>query len=255
MSEKIECKECGKMMHMITVQHLRLHNIQTTNEYKIRWPGEPIKSEKTITKELNTKKYPDMFQQISPIVQQISPIVQEDIITDEPQIPQKINLIELGNEIVNESENSILKQIERSPIINKSSMPKIEELDLSFITKLDEFKKIEILEYPNPIGLITKDKMILLNFLLSKFTDVQNNYFIEGFSINNIMIYKYVTDISIPDRMIDIEFPNSFWHNYDVAKASRDMHLKRDGWKIIDVNSRMPKLDDLKFELKKWKLI
>ena len=233
MAGTLECKES--------------HNM-TLPEYKLKYPGVALQSDKMIARIKTTKKKADFF-----FVQEET--IPQDVITDEqPKPEEKISLIDLGNEIVKES-NSILSQIERSPIINKNLMPKIEELDLAFTDKLEEFKQEKNRQYDNSRGLIPKDKLEILNYLLTEFEDVVKNHFVESFLEMGRLSYRYVTDISLVDRMIDIEFPNAFWHNMDVAKPSRDSHLMKDGWKIIDINSRMPKVEDVRKELQKHDLI
>jgi len=225
MTGKIECMECKKFFSIITQTHLKLHNI-TLSEYKLKYPNAPTRSDESIVRSKQIRN--NIFEKED-----------TDIITDEDQ--KNIEII-LDN--MKDRASTILKQIEKSPKLNNLDYPKIEELN--------DFK---IVEFDNPGGYIHQDKVDILSFLLSKFQDVKNNFFVEKVLINGAMEYRYVTDIVLYNRKINIEFPNSFWHNFDVAKASRDSHLTRDGWKIINVNSTNHKVSDVIEELKKHNLI
>jgi len=134
-----------------------------------------------------------------------------------------------------------------------SSGPVIEELN-DIITTVKEMINEPPKKFIDKFKSVDEEKIKILNWLISRFDDVQNSFFIEKYNDQKLLVYKLVTDIAIPIRKIDIEFPNAFWHNFDEPKLTRDKKLKEDGWIIIDVNSKMPKIEDLEKELKKYNL-
>jgi hypothetical protein len=150
-----------------------------------------------------------------------------------------------------EGEKSILEQIEKSPKmkeIKKNSNLEIEELKPStsnfmFNENDDKYKNMN------------KEKILILKYLSSKFLNVENNFFIEKIAPHGRVDFRLITDISIPDEKIDVEFPNAFWHNFDMVKSTRDSRLKSIGWRIINIDSKMPTPENVEEELKKNNLI
>jgi hypothetical protein len=223
MSEKVKCMECGKPQGRITNWHLqRVHNM-TMKTYRAKYPDAELVSDETKVRTKYAKA--EIF-------------TKEDVITDEES-------------------KSILTQMERSPIVNRKKFPQVEELDLSFAKKLRDIKQTKKLEYDDPKNLISKSKLLLLNYLISEFADVRNNFFIEKLTPTGVVDFKYITDIVIYDFKVILEFPNSFWHNnmLGISNNVRTDDLIGEGWKIVNVNSKMPTVEELKFELIKHKLI
>lgn len=272
---KVECLECGKFFGFIAPQHLRnIHGMSTT-EYKEKHPGAKFSGEAQLARKkyamrkrkINTEKIEE-----DQITDDLDNVILDDLdrgipeekkifeltdVVEETDIPKplKINFMEIGNEIRKES--SILSQLEKSPVVNNKKLPKLEELEVYFTKKMDEFKKPDIHKLKDSNGLIPQSKLKILNYLNEIFPDhgVENNYFIIKPSIAGRHEYKYVTDITITDLMIDIEFPNSFWHNMDSPKPIRDENLSRDGWTIINIDSRMPTIEDVREHLLSRNLI
>lgn len=113
-------------------------------------------------------------------------------------------------------------------------------------TKRIKTPKCDIIkEYPNKNNSIHQDKIKILNLLLQFFQDVQDSYYIMKYSLSGFLDYTLITDICIPSMKIDIEFPETFWHNQDRPKVVRDLTLKQDGWKIIDILGKNPSLEEI----------
>lgn len=228
------CQECGKSFSQITNQHLKFHQI-TIPEYKIKYPDFPISSEsfkaKQKFKKVNVFNDPPVNEPLTNL---------EDLEIKSHQIQEEIK-IEETNEF----------DLDKIPVVSKEFANEVS----NFIEEVKSFTEENKIKFPDPRNIIHKDKLKILNFLLYYFQDLKNSYFIEKINKSGMLESRLITDICIPSRMLDIEFPNAFWHNRDVPKHNRDTTLKESGWKIIDINESKPTITDVKNALKKFNLI
>ncbi len=136
-------------------------------------------------------------------------------------------------------------------------IPQIESvLEENFEEKLKEFSNYRKPKtFTSDGGVIPKGKLDILNFLLAYFDEIENNYFVEKYTLSGHLDYRLVTDIVDLKRKIDFEFPNAFWHNKDVAKPHRDLRLTGDGWTIVEILSKSPNVKEVEEELRKKNLI
>jgi hypothetical protein len=230
------CQECGKSFYQLTVQHLKLHQM-TTPDYKLKYPDCPISSKSFKAKQ--KFKTVNVFED-SPS-EHIEPLPKtENLEIKSNQIQEEIK-IEETNEF----------DLDKIPVISKEFANEVS----NFIEEVKSFTEEHHIKFPDPKNLIHKDKLKILNFLLLYFNDLQNSYFINKINKNGMLESRLVTDICIPSRKLDIEFPNAFWHNRDVPKHNRDTTLKNFGWKVIDVKESNPTVTDVKNALKKFNLI
>lgn len=136
------------------------------------------------------------------------------------------------------------------------TIPQIEAiLEENFEEKLKEFSNYRKPKEFTSNGSIPKGKLDILNFLLAYFDEVENNYFVEKYTLSGHLDYRLITDIVDLKRKINFEFPNAFWHNKDVAKAHRDLKLTTDGWTIVEIRSKSPTVEEVENELRKNNLI
>ena len=227
------CQECGKSFAQITVQHLKFHNMNL-NDYKIKYPNTPISSEsfKAKQKLKNVKIFTETKIEIPSNIE------------DENLKSNQVN-----SEIKIEETNEF--DLDKIPIVSKDFANEVS----NFIEEVKLFVDEHNLKYPDPNNIIHKDKIKILNFLLNYYQDLKNSYFIEKNNQAGMLESRLITDICIPSRKIDIEFPNAFWHNRDIPKHNRDTTLKNTGWIVIDVNESRPTITDVKNALKKFNLI
>lgn len=140
-----------------------------------------------------------------------------------------------------------IKDLEKAPILDKTKIPEIKDIDL--FKKVDELRDFTVKSkkyFDNKHSSMPDDKLQILNFLVSIFSEeIIDSYFVTKFTMTGSVEYMLVTDIAIPSLKIDIEFPNTFWHNYDRPKEIRDSILINDKWKIININNRIPKISDV----------
>jgi hypothetical protein len=178
------------------------------------------------------------------------------------------------------NEPTILEQIEKSPTIKlktkkvsskikksidkelteKIPTPKIEELKISnYPTYLPKQKltlptikpKFDITE----TSVVPKTKQNILDYLYTKFSDVGNNYSIVKMMSSTRVEFRLITDICLVSEKINIEFPNSYWHNFDIEKITRDSILENEGWKVLNIDSTIPTVDDVIKSLQENNLI
>jgi hypothetical protein len=228
------CQECGKPFGIITSTHLKKSHDMSVEEYKFKYPNISIASEAFRAKQ--KLKYVKLFNDTS---EKIPVNKQEEIMSN--QISEEIK-IEETNEF----------DIDKIPVVSKEFANEVSNFIEEVKTFTDGRNQVK---FPDPKNIIHRDKLKILNFLLFYFNDLKNSYFIEKINKNGILESRLITDICIPSRKLDIEFPNAFWHNRDVPKHNRDTTLKETGWKIIDINESNPTITNVKNELKKFNLI
>lgn len=215
---KVICQECGKAFNIISPTHLGKSHSMTLDEYRKRYDGFPVASQSFGAKQ----KFGE-----STLLNQ-----KPEEIPIEPTTEFDLDKIPIISKDIKDSVNDFLKEVK----------------DFSREVPTE---KISFTNQPN----IHKSKAKLLNFLSSYFPDIKNSFFIEKYNIAGSLQYRLVTDICSPVNQIDFEFPDAFWHNKDIPKNSRDLKLKADGWKIIDVKGPSPTIVDMKKILVKNNLI
>jgi very-short-patch-repair endonuclease len=145
-------------------------------------------------------------------------------------------------------EKQIFVEHELKKLDDVPDEPKIQEID-DDIPENDVEPIIEeeidfgqILETAKPVSKdicdISKDK--ILDYLKALFTNIKKDYKIQEFLSDNRMLFEFISDFSDPVLKINIEFPNTFWHNEMVRDLTRDDKLKEHGWKVIRINSKNP---------------
>jgi len=216
--EFIVCRICNKKFKTITNSHLKkIHNIDI-KEYKEKYPGVSLTSKKT--EEMKRKNILSYHKN------------------------KKDEIIEQKEENEIDKKEIILDKI---PIIDEQLSEKITQK----LKELDFFINKKIKE---PIKtLSTKEE--ILNYLLTIFKDVKPNQFIKISTITNYVAYKFISDIIIPSKKVDLEFINVIWHNKDYEREYRNRILKENGWTIIEFEEKKPSVEDVIIKLKKYNLI
>lgn len=209
---KVLCQICGKPFNIITANHLLKHNV-TMEQYKIRYPGLTLASDQYRAKQKFNKTQVFKKEQEKQTTK-----IEDDIIEDfEYKSKNYENLHDDFKEI----------------IVNEE--PKVEEFDIP------TYKE----EKPKNIVYLTKAR--ILNVLLEYFPNVKENYLIRKLSITNRLEFEYISDFADPILKVDVEFPNTFWHNADKYQdAVRNEKLMREGWKVIEIYSKAPSDDEIR---------
>ena len=207
---KVLCQICGKPFNVITGAHINKHNV-SMEQYKERFKNVALSSTEFKTKQ----KY------------------------------CKTNVFKKASDIIKPNDNDVIEDTEETLDFNRNTITEFEEIIV------DEEPEIENLDIPNfkedtrdPIKL---KKQKILNILLEYFSNIKSDYFIRKLSLTNHLEYEYVSDFADPVLKVNIEFPNTFWHNNaGYNNPNRDIVLIRDGWKVININSRVPSTKDIR---------
>lgn len=167
------------------------------------------------------------------------------------QIPELKKPIE--EEIIKEEVKIESFDLDKIPVINKNEINDV----YNFIEEVKSFSKDVVTTYPDPTGIIHSNKLKILNYLLTLFplSELKNSYFVEKYSKSGFLEERLITDIVLIRRKINLEFPNTFWHNRDIPKENRDSKLRSMGYKIIDILGSKPSIEDVKSALKKFNLL
>jgi len=106
----------------------------------------------------------------------------------------------------------------------------------------------QLLETVKSKDICDTSKDNILDYLRAFFTNIKKDYMIQEFPIDNSrMLFEFISDFADPVLKINIEFPNTFWHNrmiYD--DPARDAKLEEYGWKIFKIKSKAPSIEDIK---------
>ena len=137
----------------------------------------------------------------------------------------------------------------KNPPAEIDRIPKVTEIRIPRDLENYEKRNDEIVEKTKnmPMG-----KSEVYEALCKFFGYVETNYFIEKMDITGHLSYRVITDFYVPTNKIIIEFPNSYWHNYEPSSEvlKREVILN-DGYKIVRILSKNPKGSEIESELLK----
>ncbi len=137
-------------------------------------------------------------------------------------------------DLFNDKNNTVFEELKDNTFEEMEEIKVLKDETIKNKPIMDTFVKLD----HNP------DKSQILGYIKEKYPNAINNYFIKSKSGT-----LYITDICVPNKRLIFDFPDSIWHNQDMHelcnKESRDKILKSEGWKIIRINSKMPKVNDL----------
>lgn len=245
---QVICQECGKAYNQLTVQHVKMHGM-SFEDYKNKYPNLSTVSKSFSAKQKlrNTKVFNEDDNKNNKLEKETS---FKEITSEE-----EIELLGVPQEEIKIEDFGDV-DIDKIPPVPKDYIEKVSNFIEEVKTVVNG--SLSIKHYPNPNNSIHKDKIKFLDFLLSYFSDyhfIENSYFVNKLSAGGKVDERIITDISIPTMKLDIEFPNTFWHNIDMPKSLRDSKLKTIGWTIIDIPGPKPTIGQLKEALKKLNLI
>ena len=112
--------------------------------------------------------------------------------------------------------------------------PLIEEIDLreelqKTVRKLDPMQSM---------------KKRILEHLRVYFANVEQDYMVRDYDMSGKMIFEFVTDFCDPVLRVAFQFPDTFWHNQELAlDPNKKIKMERNGWKVIEIKSASPSLD------------
>lgn len=221
----IKCQLCGKEFPIITPSHLkRKHGIGLV-DYREKFPDAPITSVEYKTRQRFLKG--NLFK------------------SDENPIVDDIDFTKLE---LNKDDNLDIESITKV----KMEPPTFKE------TPEEPPKKVkDVKQYLSQKSNILPNKQRILDFLETVFppNTVINNYMIDLLGTTGLLKFQTITDIAIPYKKIDFEFPKTFWHNSGIPDPFRNLKLEREGWIVITINTMTPSVDEVKQRLENRKLI
>lgn len=93
----------------------------------------------------------------------------------------------------------------------------------------------------------------IFGFLINYLPNVQMDFQIQVFDMQDVLQFSTISDFSDPVSKINVEFPKTFWHNLDYGfeDPNRTVKLERLGWKVVTINSVSPKISQIEKKLKK----
>lgn len=112
----------------------------------------------------------------------------------------------------------------------------------------DEIDLRKVLEEENnETDIMAKNKNKILDYLRVYFSNIEKDYLINQYGIDNRLKFQFITDFCDPILKIVIQFPKAFWHNREAAiDPSKNIKLKSYGWKVIEFESKSPTLAEIK---------
>lgn len=137
----------------------------------------------------------------------------------------------------------------KNPDLDK--IPKVEEIRIPQDLEAFNRKETPRKEDPKPMPL---GKPQIFDELKKHFGYVETNHFIEKVDAGGHLVYRVITDFYVPASRLIIDFPNSYWHNYEPSSESlKKLMIPNDGYKIIRILSRNPTASDVEEEISKQK--
>ena len=178
----------------------------TFDEYKLRFPEAPISSKE--------------FNKLGKIGKDRNVFVEQELSS------------------IEDEEKKIKAMLEENDIPEKDVEPTVDQ-EIDFDKVYEETPQKE-----KDIFALSKDK--ILDHLRAFYTNIRKDYMIQVFNIQNHLMFEFISDFADPILKVNIEFPNTFWHNrmpYD--DVNRDKKLAEYGWKVIRIDAVAPKFKDI----------
>jgi len=145
----------------------------------------------------------------------------------------------------------VFKDQESKTIETEDKIYEEEELDTDVIIEELDFDEIpdhdvtETYVDTDQADYCSVQKDTVLEILKKFFSNVKKDYLVRERNVTGSILYECITDFADPVLKIDIEFPNTFWHNQEPWNTSRDQRLKEFGWKVINIYSKAPTFKDI----------
>ena len=128
-------------------------------------------------------------------------------------------------------------------------IPKVGEIRIP--KDLEDYKKKENIEEAKKQNM-PRGKGGIYDTLRKYFGYIETNYFIEKIDLSGHLAYRVITDFCVPSSKIIIDFPNSYWHNYEPSSEvlKRDL-IPSEGYRVIRILSKNPTSSEVEDELLK----
>lgn len=178
----------------------------TFDEYKLRFPDAPISSKE--------------FNKLGKIGKDKNVFVEQELSS------------------IEEEEKKIKAMLEEDDIPEKDVEPTVDQ-EIDFDKVYEETPQKD-----KDIFALSKDR--ILDHLRAFYTNIKKDHMIQVFNIQNHLLFEFISDFADPILKVNIEFPNTFWHNrMPYEDINRDKKLAEYGWKVIRIASHAPKFKDI----------
>ena len=119
-----------------------------------------------------------------------------------------------------------------------------EEIVDKEVIKIKEFGTTQ--KNDTPLDPVASMKKRIFNHLSMYLHNIRQNYFIEEKTLGGLTKFHYISDFADPVLKINVEFPDTFWHNQDIfVDPLREEKLKSSGWKVIKIKGNSPSLEKI----------
>ncbi|MDX1702413.1 MAG: hypothetical protein R3250_17425 [Melioribacteraceae bacterium] len=105
-------------------------------------------------------------------------------------------------------------------------------------------------EFDNPMD---AKKFEIFSFLADYLPNLKQDFLIEIFDIQQNLIFSTISDYSDPILKVNVEFPETFWHNRDAVYHDKNRRLKLEehGWRVIELKGPAPPIKDIEKAIRK----
>ena len=151
-------------------------------------------------------------------------------------------------------EKTIFVEEEMSKFEQESDLPDedVEEIEVNEEPDIDEEIDLhEVLEKEKiDADPMTRSKNKILDHLRGYFTNIEKDYTIRQYGVDNRLKFEFITDFCDPVLKIVIQFPNNFWHNRELGiDPNKYLKMESYGWKVIIIKSAGPTLKEISTRL------
>lgn len=120
---------------------------------------------------------------------------------------------------------------------------KVEELIDEEDPEIEEIQVEKLIQNTLPITPMEAMKHKILDHLKLYYTNIRKDYLIRQFGVDNNLKFEFITDFCDPILKVVIQFPDTFWHNQEMAiDPNKYIKLEQYGWKVIEIPSNNPSL-------------
>jgi len=123
--------------------------------------------------------------------------------------------------------------------------------DIPVIDDEFEMPKAQVAKsFDNPMD---AKKHEIFGFLSDYLPNLKMDYLIEIFDIQQVLIFSTISDFSDPLMKVNIEFPDTFWHNRDACyhDLNRKLKLEEQGWTVVSIKGPAPPIKDIEKAIRK----
>ena len=114
--------------------------------------------------------------------------------------------------------------------------------DIPVIDDDFEMPKVQVSKkFSNPID---AKKHQIFSFLVEFLPNLKMDHLIKIMNVQNVHQHSVISDFADPFMKINVEFPDTFWHNMNTGfrDPNRNGKLREYGWKVITVKGPNPSI-------------